>query len=67
MREIWVSSLAVSGLLKFGAFSLSYFCVATLMRPSDMSKEFADMAGKALTIEWLVENALEVFDQPAYS
>ena len=44
-----------------------YRCVATLMRPSDMSKEFADMAGKALTVEWLVENALEVFDQPAYS
>ncbi|CAG7850642.1 SubName: Full=Uncharacterized protein {ECO:0000313/EMBL:CCA68331.1} [Serendipita indica DSM 11827] len=29
----------------------------TLMRSADSSKEFADMAGKALCIEWLVENA----------
>ncbi|KAG8785440.1 hypothetical protein FRC15_001353 [Serendipita sp. 397] len=29
----------------------------TLMRSPDSAKEFADMAGKALCIEWLVENA----------
>lgn len=29
----------------------------TLMRSADSAKEFADMAGKALCIEWLVENA----------
>lgn len=33
----------------------------TLMRSSDPSAEFGDMAGKALTIEWLVENAPFVF------
>ncbi|KAG8904479.1 hypothetical protein FRB99_001691 [Tulasnella sp. 403] len=33
----------------------------TLMRPSDNSKEFSDMAGKALTIEWLIESAPEIF------
>lgn len=27
------------------------------MRSPDSAKEFADMAGKALCIEWLVENA----------
>lgn len=29
----------------------------TLMRSADSAKEFADMAGKALCIEWLVEQA----------
>ncbi|PVG02489.1 RhoGAP-domain-containing protein, partial [Serendipita vermifera] len=29
----------------------------TLMRSPDSAKEFADMAGKALCIEWLIENA----------
>ncbi|KZW00267.1 RhoGAP-domain-containing protein [Exidia glandulosa HHB12029] len=33
----------------------------TLMRSSDSSREFADMAGKAMTIEWLIENANIVF------
>jgi hypothetical protein len=27
------------------------------MRSADSAKEFADMAGKALCIEWLIENA----------
>ena len=39
------------------------FNVATLMRSPDPGAEFSDMAGKALCIEWLVENALRVFDQ----
>ncbi|KAF8514156.1 hypothetical protein JB92DRAFT_2920340 [Gautieria morchelliformis] len=33
----------------------------TLMRSSDPSREYADMAGKALAIEWLIENARSVF------
>jgi hypothetical protein len=31
------------------------------MRSVDSTKEFADMAGKALAIEWLIENAPTVF------
>jgi len=30
------------------------------MRSVDSTKEFADMAGKALAIEWLIENAATV-------
>ncbi|KZT40543.1 RhoGAP-domain-containing protein, partial [Sistotremastrum suecicum HHB10207 ss-3] len=33
----------------------------TLMRSSDPSREFSDMAGKAVTIQWLVLNAPEIF------
>ncbi|CAE6443437.1 unnamed protein product [Rhizoctonia solani] len=36
----------------------------TLMRSSDPVREFGDMAGKALTIEWLVDNAPTVFSDP---
>lgn len=35
--------------------------VATLMRSRDPNAEFSDMAGKALMVEWLVENAPTVF------
>jgi Rho-type GTPase-activating protein 1/2 len=35
--------------------------LATLMRSSDLNREYADMAGKALAIEWLIENAPSVF------
>jgi Rho-type GTPase-activating protein 1/2 len=31
------------------------------MRSPDASAEFSDMAGKALTVEWLVENAPTIF------
>jgi len=34
---------------------------ATLMRSRNPAAEFSDMAGKALTIEWLVENAPTIF------
>lgn len=34
---------------------------ATLMRSRNPNAEFSDMAGKALTIEWLVENAPTIF------
>ncbi|KAG1900574.1 RhoGAP-domain-containing protein [Suillus fuscotomentosus] len=33
----------------------------TLMRSSDPGSEFSDMAGKAMMIEWLVDNALTIF------
>ncbi|KAF8906585.1 hypothetical protein CPB84DRAFT_1675734 [Gymnopilus junonius] len=36
----------------------------TLMRSRDPGAEFSDMAGKALFIEWLVENAPRVFELP---
>ncbi|KAG9126326.1 hypothetical protein FRC07_003893 [Ceratobasidium sp. 392] len=36
----------------------------TLMRSADPAREFGDMAGKALTIEWLVEFAPIVFSDP---
>ncbi|KAH7339438.1 hypothetical protein B0J17DRAFT_570370 [Rhizoctonia solani] len=36
----------------------------TLMRSSDPAREFGDMAGKALTVEWLVDNAPTVFSDP---
>ncbi|KAL4249530.1 hypothetical protein ABKN59_007206 [Abortiporus biennis] len=35
----------------------------TLMRSRDPNAEFSDMAGKALCVEWLVENAPSVFEQ----
>jgi Rho-type GTPase-activating protein 1/2 len=38
---------------------------ATLMRSRDPGAEFSDMAGKALSVEWLVENASLVFDTPS--
>ncbi|KAI0744172.1 hypothetical protein C8Q80DRAFT_1107153 [Daedaleopsis nitida] len=34
----------------------------TLMRSPDPGAEFSDMAGKALCIEWLVENAPRIFE-----
>ncbi|KAG1890152.1 RhoGAP-domain-containing protein [Suillus subluteus] len=33
----------------------------TLMRSSDPSSEFSDMAGKAMMVEWLVDNAPSIF------
>lgn len=33
------------------------------MRSNDPGQEFADMAGKALSVEWLVENAPTVFKE----
>jgi hypothetical protein len=34
----------------------------TLMRSRDPGSEFSDMAGKALSVEWLVDNAPQVFN-----
>ncbi|KAH7911029.1 RhoGAP-domain-containing protein [Hygrophoropsis aurantiaca] len=36
----------------------------TLMRSRDPGAEFSDMAGKALMVEWLVENATSIFQTP---
>jgi len=33
----------------------------TLMRSPDPSAEFSDMAGKALSVEWFIENAPHIF------
>ncbi|THH33248.1 hypothetical protein EUX98_g894 [Antrodiella citrinella] len=35
----------------------------TLMRSRDTTMEFSDMAGKALSVEWLVEHAPEIFNE----
>ena len=35
--------------------------LATLMRPKDSNREFADMGGKSLAIQYLIENAPSVF------
>ncbi|KAF9650640.1 RhoGAP-domain-containing protein [Thelephora ganbajun] len=39
----------------------------TLMRSQDSGAEFSDMAGKSLTVEWLVENAPAIFDPASHS
>ena len=31
------------------------------MRSADPAREFGDMAGKALTVQWMVDNAPSVF------
>jgi len=36
----------------------------TLMRSRDVGAEFGDMAGKAQTVEWLVEHAPTIFASP---
>lgn len=52
---------------KSGFFVLSHAnsnesCLATLLRSRDPGAEFSDMAGKALFVEWLVDNAPAVFN-----
>ena len=65
MRAIWASSSVVS-VSQIYAWAIALMAsLATLMRSRDPSQEFADMAGKALTIEWLIEHALTVFAEPA--
>lgn len=34
---------------------------ATLLRSKDPGREFGDMAGKAMSVQWMVENAQTVF------
>lgn len=50
-----------------GGFALSDAApyTATLMRSSDPNREYADMAGKALAIEWLIDNAPSIFREDA--
>ena len=40
------------------------WALATLMRSSDPGREFGDMAGKALSVQWMVDNAPQVFTDP---
>jgi Rho-type GTPase-activating protein 1/2 len=40
---------------------------ATLMRSRDPGAEFSDMAGKALAVEWFVDNAPLIFNQSSSS
>ncbi|KAG8884144.1 hypothetical protein FRB97_005127 [Tulasnella sp. 331] len=47
---------------KMNARNLGVVFGPTLMRPKDSAKEFADMAGKALSVEWLVLNAPSIFN-----
>jgi hypothetical protein len=52
---------------KMNARNLGVVFGPTLMRSPDSSQEFADMAGKALTVEWLIDNAPSVFEEPEES
>jgi hypothetical protein len=49
--------------LELGLTITDVLVTATLMRSRDPSAEFSDMAGKALSIEWLVDNAPLIFSQ----
>jgi Rho-type GTPase-activating protein 1/2 len=53
-RESPTSSLVSS-------FTANVSIIATLMRSRDPAVEFSDMAGKAISVEWLVDNAPAVF------
>lgn len=44
-----------------GSRNLGVVFGPTLLRSHDASKEFSDMAGKALSVEWLVEQAPTIF------
>lgn len=64
MHGTWVSCSVVRLTFEIPVNIRSDFhLTATLMRSRDPNAEFADMAGKALTVEWLVENALALFDK----
>jgi len=39
----------------------------TLIRSQDSAAEFSDMAGKSLTVEWLIENAPTIFNPASNS
>ena len=51
--------------LRFILIVVLNYCypTATLMRSRDPGAEFSDMAGKALFIEWLIENAPVIFNE----
>ncbi|KAG6813638.1 hypothetical protein H0H92_008874 [Tricholoma furcatifolium] len=46
---------------KMNARNIGVVFGPTLMRSPDPAQEFSDMAGKALSVEWLVENAPRIF------
>ena len=45
-------------------FTADISTIATLMRSRDPGAEFSEMAGKAVSVEWLVDNAPAVFAPP---
>ncbi|KAG6868110.1 hypothetical protein C0993_007521 [Termitomyces sp. T159_Od127] len=47
---------------KMNARNIGVVFGPTLMRPREPAQEFNDMAGKVITIEWLVENAPRIFN-----
>ncbi|GLB37138.1 putative protein kinase C conserved region 1 (C1) domains (Cysteine-rich domains) [Lyophyllum shimeji] len=51
---------------KMNARNLGVVFGPTLMRSRDPAAEFHDMAGKALSIEWLVENAPSIFNEQGH-
>lgn len=53
--------LGVSVLRLPTAYICLIYAIATLMRSRDPAAEFSDMAGKALSVEWLVLKAPEIF------
>ncbi|KAF5385915.1 hypothetical protein D9615_002478 [Tricholomella constricta] len=52
---------------KMNARNLGVVFGPTLMRSRDPGAEFHDMAGKALSIEWLVDNAPSIFNQQGHN
>ncbi|CDZ98300.1 Chimaerin and related Rho GTPase activating proteins [Phaffia rhodozyma] len=56
--------MALQSINLMSAKNLGVVFGPTLMRSADRSREFGDMAGKALTIDWLVENASSAFAPP---
>jgi hypothetical protein len=52
----------VTGFCIYISLVLTVHVPATLLRSQDPTKEFSDMAGKALSVEWLVEQATAIFD-----
>ncbi|WVQ84309.1 hypothetical protein IAT38_006461 [Cryptococcus sp. DSM 104549] len=52
---------AQSGINLMTSQNLGVVFGPTLMRSADPNREFGDMAGKALSVQWLVDNAPQVF------
>lgn len=59
---VWFSDVRVDPIIE-NSCTDKLFRTATLMRSRDPGAEFSDMAGKALFVEWLVDNAPFVFNQ----
>lgn len=60
-RECHFVMKKIEGLMTGFVSPSSFPWIATLMWSRDPGSEFSDMAGKALMVEWLIENAPHVF------